>query len=66
MACIKKFKDSKIGLTGICLNYPETEEELTSFSENFYNSMIEALERQYGPNWGTIVMERVNSNTKEV
>lgn len=62
MACIKEFKDSKSGLTAVCLNYPETEEELTSFSENFYNSMIKALESQYGPNWGTAVMKKVNQS----
>lgn len=62
MACIKEFKDSKSGLTAVCLNYPDTEEELTRFSENFYNSVIGALERQFGPNWGTVLKKKMEES----
>lgn len=50
MACIKEFKSDKSDLTAICLNYPSTEEELEALSNRYYKSMIEGLERQYGPN----------------
>lgn len=66
MACIKEFKSDKCDLTAICLNYPSTEEEFEALSDKYYKSMIEALESQYGPNWGTIVMQKVNANDKGV
>lgn len=59
MSCIKEFKDDKSDLTAICLNYPNTEEELLRFSENYYNAVISALEQQYGQNWGTKIKEKM-------
>lgn len=59
MACIKEFKNDKSDFTGVCLNYPDTEEELEALSDNYYKSMIQGLEQQYGPNWGTIIMQKI-------
>lgn len=66
MACIKEFKSDKCDLTAICLNYPSTEEELEALSNRYYKSMIEGLERQYGPNWGTVIMQKVNASDKSL
>ncbi|GAB6167590.1 hypothetical protein JCM1393_00500 [Clostridium carnis] len=66
MACIKEFKSDKSDLTAICLNYPSTEEELEALSDRYYKAMIEGLEKQYGPNWGTIIMQKVKAADKDV
>lgn len=63
MSCKKEFiqKDyiGRTRLKAVCLNYPDTSEEVESFSRTYSETMIIGLEKQFGENWGTAVMKKV-------
>lgn len=61
MSCIKEFKFKNSDLTGVCLNYPSNEKEFEALSVRYYETMIEGLERQYGCNWGTKILEKIKN-----
>lgn len=69
MSCRKEFIQKnyigKTRLKAVCLNYPDTPEEIESFSRRYVESMIMGLEKQFGSNWGTPAMELVRRKSKQ-
>lgn len=60
MACRKVFVDPNSNLKGVCLNYPDTKEELRSFTDRFQDSLVEVLEMKFGDNWATEILRLRN------
>lgn len=69
MSCIKEFYQEESQVRGrgrrsarlkaVCLNYPDTPEEIESFSRRYYEAMIMGLEMQFGENWGRPAMAKL-------
>lgn len=63
MSCRKEFIQKQyVGRTrlkAVCLNYPDTPEEIEAFSRRYCETMIMGLEKQFGDNWGTPAIEKV-------
>ncbi|MBP3930675.1 MAG: hypothetical protein J6D47_14080 [Peptostreptococcaceae bacterium] len=59
MACRKEFTSSKSNLKGVCLNYPETEEEIRAFSQKYYDALVTALKTTFGERWVHEVFKRI-------
>lgn len=64
MACRKEFTSSKSNLKGVCLNYPETEEEIRAFSQKYYDALVTALETTFGEGWVHEVFKRIEEEDK--
>lgn len=64
MSCRKEFIQKeyirRTRLKAVCLNYPDTPEEIESFSRRYCESMVIALENQFGENWGTPALKKLN------
>lgn len=66
MACRKEFKSKDGKMTAVCLNYPNTPEEIEALSKKFYTATIEMLEREFGEDWGTKAIAKLKSQGKEL